>query len=118
MVASDYVPDIGDLIKVDFSMGQLGHEQSGWRPALVLSAKPYNRKTGLAVVVPVTNAIKGYPFEVDLPSGLKIGGTILSDAVRNIDWRQRKARFFEKAPAEILRSVQAKLAALLGLPKP
>ena len=79
-MVAEYVPDAGDLIKVDFRGGQVGHEQAGWRPALVLSPRGYNKKTGLAVVVPVTNAIKGYPFEVNLPAGLKIGGTILSDA--------------------------------------
>jgi mRNA interferase MazF len=65
----------------------------------------------LAVVVPVTNSIKGYPFEVDLPGGLKISGTILSDAVRSIDWGERHARYFDKAPAEL------RIAALLGLTK-
>jgi mRNA interferase MazF len=66
----------------------------------------------------VTSAIKGYPFEVDLPPGLKITGTILSDAVRSIDWQQRHARYCDKAPGEVLKAVRAKLAALLGLPKP
>jgi len=117
-MVAEYVPDAGDLIKVDSRGGQVGHEQAGWRPALVLSPRGYNKKTGLAVVVPVTNAIKGYPFEVNLPPGLKIGGTILSDAVRSIDWRERPAKYFEKAPAEVLRNVQARLAALLGLSKP
>jgi len=123
MVAAEYVPDTGDLIKVNFSgprsgAEQGGHEQADWRPAVVLSPKGYNRRSGLAIVVPVTSAIKGYPFEVDLPPGLKITGTILSDAVRSIDWQQRHVRYFDKAPGEVLRSVRAKLAVLLGLPKP
>jgi len=118
MVAAEYVPDTGDLIKVDFTPQQTGHEQAGWRPAVVLSPKPYNKRSGLAIVVPVTNSIKGYPFEVDLPPGLKITGTILSDAVRSIDWQQRRARYFDKAPAKVINAVCAKLAALLGLPKP
>src|SRR5258708_40258553 len=117
-MVAEYVPDAGDLIKVDFTSGQPGNEQAGWRPALVLPPRAYNKKSGLAAVVPVTNEIKGYPFEVDLPAGLKITGTILSDAVRSIDWRARHIRYFDKAPPEVLRSVQAKLAALLGLSKP
>lgn len=117
-MVAEYVPDAGDLIKVDFRAGQIGHEQAGWRPALVLSPRGYNKKTGLAVVVPVTSAIKGYPFEVNLPAGLKISGTILSDAVRSIDWRERRVRYFEKSSAEILQNVQVRLAALLGLSKP
>ncbi len=118
MVAAQYVPDTGDLIKVEFSGQQVGHEQAGWRPAVVLSPKAYNNRSGLAIVVPVTNAIKGYPFEVDLPAGLKITGTVLSDAVRSIDWRHRQARYFDKAPAEVVKAVRAKLAALIGIAQP
>jgi mRNA interferase MazF len=117
-MVAEYIPDFGDLIKADFDLGQAGHEQAGWRPALVLSPKAYNKTTGLAVVVPVTNQIKGYPFEVNLPAGLKIGGTVLADAVKSIDWRKRKARLHDRAPAEVMKGVQAKLAALLGLPRP
>ena len=114
----EYVPDVGDIIKADFDDEQAGHEQAGWRPALILSPKRYNKTAGLAVVVPITNEIKGYPFEVNLPEGLKITGTVLVDAVRSIDWRERKARLHDKAPDEVVKNVQAKLAALLGLPKP
>jgi mRNA interferase MazF len=114
----EYVPDRGDLIKADFNYGQAGHEEAGWRPALVLSPKSYNRRLGLAIVVPITNQIKGYPFEVNLPQGLKIGGTILSDALKSIDWRARKARFHDTAPAETVKLVQAKIAVILGLPQP
>lgn len=118
-MVAEYVPDLGDIIKADFDIGQAGHEQAGWRPALVLSPKGYNKATGLAVVVPITNQIKGYPFEVDLPpAGLKITGTILADAVKSVDWRERRARLHDKASADVIRNVQAKLAVLLGLPRP
>jgi mRNA interferase MazF len=117
-MVSEYVPDFGDLIKANFDLGQAGHEEAGWRPALVLSPKSYNKKAGLAVVAPITNQIKGYPFEVNLPAGLKIGGAVLADAVKSIDWRVRKARLHDRAPADIMKQVQGKLAALLGLPRP
>jgi mRNA interferase MazF len=113
-----YVPERGDIIKADFGLGQAGHEQSGWRPALVLTSGIYNKASGLAVVAPITNQVKGYPFEVNLPIGHKITGIILADAVKSIDWRERKARFYDKAPAVVINNVQAKLAALLGLPRP
>jgi mRNA interferase MazF len=113
----EYAPDSGDIIKVDFNV-EAGHEQAGRRPALVLSPRAYNKKVGLAVVVPITNSVKGYTFEVDLPSGLKATGTILSDQVKSIDWRERKALYFDKVPAQTFKTVQAKLAVLLGLPKP
>ena len=116
MVRTAYVPDAGHVIKIDFDP-QAGHEQGGWRPALVLSPATYNRPTGLAVVAPITNQKKGYPFEVPLPVGSKVTGVILSDAIKNLDWRARSARYLETVPDNILRSVQQRLALLLGIEK-
>jgi mRNA interferase MazF len=117
-MVNEYAPEVADLIKANFDLDPAGHEEAEWRPALVLSPKSYNQKTGLAVVVPITNKQKGYPFEVVLPAGLKIGGVVLADAVKSIDWKARKARYHDKAPAPVMKAVQQKLAALLGLPQP
>ena len=114
MVAAAYVPDAGDIIKIDLDP-RTGHEQGGWRPALVLSPKIYNAKTGLAVVVPITNQAKGYPFEVPLPSRLKTTGVVLADAIKHIDWRARRCKYADTAPAEVMKAVQERLMALLGL---
>lgn len=114
MVRTAYVPDTGHLIKIDFDP-RTGHEQGGWRPAIVLSPASYNRPTGLAIVVPITNQEKGYPFEVRLPAGLKATGVVLSDAVKNVDWRARNARFVEAVPRALLAAVQERLRLLLGL---
>jgi mRNA interferase MazF len=113
MVAAAYVPDKGHVIKIDFDP-QAGHEQRGRRPALVLSPAEYNKPTGLAIVVPITNQTKGYPFEVVLPKGGKTTGVILADAIKNADWVARKARYVEKVPEKVLGDVQARLGALLG----
>ncbi len=109
-----YVPDAGDIIKIDLDL-RTGHEQGGWRPALVLSPRIYNAKTGLAVVVPITNREKGYPFEVPLPGQIKTTGVVLADAVKNVDWRARNAKYADTAPAEVMKAVQERLRALLGL---
>ncbi len=85
---------------------------------MVLSPKSYNGKTGLAVVVPITNQVKGYPFEVPLPEKMKVTGVVLSDAVKNIDWQVRKAKYADVAPREVMEAVQERLLALLGLLKP
>jgi len=114
MVRTAYIPDAGHLIKIDFDP-QAGREQGGWRPAMVLSPVAYNRPTGLAIVAPITNQKKGYPFEVALPESLKVSGVILSDAVKNVDWRARNARFIERAPPAVLQAVQQRLALLLGI---
>ncbi len=113
MVAASYVPDAEDIIKIDFDP-RTGHEQGGWRPALVLSPKNYNARTGLAVVVPITNQAKGYPFEVQLPAQLKITGVVLSDAIKSVDWRARNAKYADTAPPDVMKAVRERLMALLG----
>ncbi len=114
MVARKYVPDSGDLIWLDFTP-QAGREQAGRRPAVVLSPRAYNEKTSLAVVCPVTNQVKGYPFEVSLPPGMRIKGAMLSDHLKNLDWRQLKAERAGKIPASLLAQVRGRVAALLEI---
>jgi mRNA interferase MazF len=108
-----YVPDNGDLVWLTFDP-QAGHEQAGRRPALVLSPKAYNQKSGLALVCPITNQAKGYPFEVALPGGSGISGVILADHVKNLDWKARRAEKICKCPIEQVNDVLGKLAPLLG----
>lgn len=112
-MASRYVPDRGDIVWLDFSP-QAEHEQSGHRPAFVLSPKTYNRKVGLALCCPVTSQVKGYPFESVLPGGLPVGGTILSDQVKSLDWRRRRARRICTVPDQVVQDVQAKVITLIG----
>ena len=114
MVAREYVPDSGDLIWLDFTP-QAGREQAGRRPAVVLSPRAYNEKTSLAVVCPVTSQVKSYPFEVLVPPGMRIKGAILSDHLKNLDWRRRKAERAGKIPALLLADVRARIAALLEI---
>jgi len=114
VVAREYIPDSGDLIWLDFTP-QAGREQAGRGPAVVLSPRAYNEKTSLAVVCPVTSQVKGYPFEVLVPPGMRIKGAILSDHLKNLDWRQRKAERAGKIPALLLADVRARIAVLLEI---
>jgi len=107
-----YVPERGDVVWLNFDP-QAGHEQTGKRPAFVLSPATYNRKVGLALFCPITNKVKGYPFEVDVPEGLKITGTILSDQIKSLDWKARKATFIGKLAEEIIEQVLTKSVTLL-----
>ncbi len=107
-----YVPERGDLVWLEFTP-QAGSEQAGKRPALIMSPKTYNKTVGLALVCPVTSRIKGYPFEVRLPDGLEIGGVILSDQLKSLDWRARKAKLIERAPALLLQQVTSRILPLL-----
>jgi mRNA interferase MazF len=81
----------------------------------VLSPAAYNRRASLALVCPITNLAKGYPFEVALPKGLSISGVVLADHVKSADWAARRAQFAAKAPSEVVAEVTAKLRPLLGL---
>lgn len=105
------VPGRGDIWWLPLGP-TVGHEQSGRRPALILSPEPYNGATGLALMCPITSVAKGYPFEVELPSAGQIHGVILSDHVRSIDWRARRARFASEVPEAVVAEVLAKVWAL------
>ena len=93
---------------------QAGHEQAGRRPAVVLSPKNYNGKTGLAILCPITSQIKGYPFEVLIPAGLPVAGAILSDQVKSLDWRARNAELICTLPTETISEMLQKLVTLLS----
>jgi mRNA interferase MazF len=107
-----YVPDRGDAVWLTFNP-QAGHEQAGRRPAVVLSPAAYNRKVGLALFCPITNQIKGYPFEVLIPTGLKVTGAILSDQAKSLDWKARDAELIMQLPASVIDEVLKKLKTLL-----
>ncbi|MFH0765735.1 MAG: type II toxin-antitoxin system PemK/MazF family toxin [Calditrichota bacterium] len=107
-----YIPDRGDVVWVTITP-QIGHEQAGRRPALVLTPLPYNAKVGLALMCPITSQVKGYPFEVVLPEGLSIRGAIQSDQVRSLDWRARKAEFIGRLPIQMVEAVLNRLLSLM-----
>src|SRR5262245_2057538 len=117
MVSMAYVPDRGDAVWITLNP-QAGHEQAGRRPAVILSPAAYNGKVGLAILCPITNQVKGYPFEVVIPSGLAITGTILSDQVKSPDWRARNATFISRLPASTIAEVLQKLNTLVSLATP
>ena len=114
MSASNYIPQCGDIVWITLDP-QAGHEQSGRRPAAVISPGSYNDKTGLAIFCPVTSRIKGYPFEVLLPDGLPVQGAILSDQVKSLDWRIRDAELLCMLPANVITEILQKLTTLLSL---
>jgi mRNA interferase MazF len=112
-VRKTYVPQRGDVIRLDFQP-QTGHEQSGRRPALVLSPTEYNRKVGLVVVCPITGQKKDYPWEVEIPSNPDVYGVVLADQIKNLDWKQRHAEYICTAGADLLDDVIEKGFALLS----
>lgn len=111
-MSSPYCPKRGDVVWIAFTP-QAGHEQAGLRPALTISPYTYNHKTGLALFCPITSLVKGYPFEVEIPVGLKVSGAILSDHIKNFDWKARKAQFCCKLSDDVLQEVVGKLDVLI-----
>ncbi len=107
-----YVPQRGDLVWLDF-YPQSSREQAGRRPAIVISPREYNQKTGLAVFCPVTSRSKGYPFEVALAADSPVFGVVLADQVRNLDWRARRVKFIARCQISCFEEILAKVRALL-----
>ena len=105
-------PRRGDLIWLSFTP-QTEREQAGRRPALVLSPEAYNRKTGLALICPVTSKVKGYPFEVPISTSAGVQGVVLADQLRSLDWRARRAEWIEQAQPKVVERVLKLLATLL-----
>ena len=109
-----YVPDAGDVVWLQFDP-QAGHEQAGHRPALVISPASYNTKAGLMVCCPMSTKVKGHPFEVVTEIN-GVESAVLSDQVKSLDWRIRRAKKKTSVTAEVMLHVRAKMKALLQIP--
>ena len=107
-----YTPSKGDYIAVTFDP-QSGHEQKGRRPALVVSNDLFNQKTGLAIVCPITNTRRGYPFHVPIDDDPSLTGVVMVEQVKSIDFRARDVRFIARAPESVLLQVLAILDACI-----
>lgn len=82
--------------------------------AFVLSPDKYNALTRLCVLCPVTSKVKGYPFEVVIPSGGRMDGAVLADHIKSLDWSARQAEFVEHRP-DLEPEVIGKIKALLSM---
>ncbi len=111
-MVTPYIPERGHIVWLNFNP-QIGHEQKGRRPALVISHKAYNEKVGLAVFCPITSQTKGYPFEVIIDLK-RIKGAVLSDHVKNLDWKLRDIEYIERIDSDTLDSVIEKISVLIS----
>jgi mRNA interferase MazF len=110
-MVKSYVPEKGDLVWLNFTP-QSGHEQSGRRPAVVISPSEYNGKTGLGIFCPLSSKEKGYPFEVKIKND-RISGVILSDHLKSLDWESRKAELISKVTENELDEILEKIKVLI-----
>lgn len=111
MASRAYVPDTGDVVWLEFDP-QAGHEQAGHRPALVMSPALYNGKTGLMLCCPLSTKVKGYPFEVPTQVDGQ-DGVVLSDQVKSLDWKVRRAKKKGAVSESVMLLVRARIKALL-----
>lgn len=111
MVGMKYVPSRGDIVWIDFDPTK-GYEQSGRRPALIISPEKYNKISGRAIFCPMTSKIKGYVFEVPF-EGKNIKGSILTDQIRTMDFGERNIVFVEKISKEVYSTVEDRMKELL-----
>ena len=94
----------GDIIWLDFDP-QIGYEQKGRRPALIISNEIFNKFSKMAIVCPITNTDKNYPFHIKLDERTNTKGVILCDQVRTLDIKARNFELIENIPDEILLEV-------------
>ena len=107
-----YLPRKGDFIALSFHP-QSGHEQSGRRPALVVSNDLFNRHTGLCMACPIINTQRDYPFHVPVPAESGVTGFIMVEQVKSLDFRSRKAKRIGRAPPEVVDEVLSILDACI-----
>jgi mRNA interferase MazF len=112
MVKLGYIPDVLDIVWLDFEPSK-GREMAKVRPAIVISPKYYNERAELILACPITSVSKGYPYEISI-SIPKVSGVIMADQIRSVSWRERKIRFITKAPPQLLEEVRAMLDTLIG----
>ena len=109
---ASYIPKKGDLIILTFDP-QSGHEQKGRRPALVVSNTLFNQHTGLAIVCPITNTKRDFPFHVAIASSKTLTGYVMVEQVKSIDFKSRKVKLIEVAADELLAEVLSILDACI-----
>jgi mRNA interferase MazF len=108
----NYLPDRGDIVWLDFNP-RTGKEQSGHRPAIIVSPQQFNALSSLAFVCPITSKVKGFSFEVVLSKELNTQGVVLIHHLKSVDWKTRKVKFIEKAPLSVIEEISAKLKPLI-----
>lgn len=112
-MSGGYIPEREDIVWLDFEPTK-GKEIGKYRPALVLSSKTYNRKTGLLICCPISTSIRGGLTEVTVKN-LDKPSVVAASLVQTLSWKNRKVRFIAKAEQDVQRSVLQRLLPLLGV---
>ena len=90
-----YIPKQGDIVFLDFNP-TIGHEQKGFRPAVVISNNIFNINTKMVMICPITSNEKEFPTHYKLEDTKKVHGAVLCEHIRSIDYEIRNLNFVEK----------------------
>lgn len=110
-------PSCGEIWLVNLNPTQ-GREQSGRRPALIVSVDPFNHGPAeLVIVVPLTTVFKNIPLHIVVLSpegGVKDTSYIKCEDVRSIS-KQRLVERWGIVAEETMCAVKDRLSILFGL---
>ncbi len=98
-MVKNYIPEQGDIVFLDFDPTK-GHEQKGFRPAIVISNEVFNKNTKMVILCPITSNEKEFPTHYLLLDSKKVKGSVLCEHIRSIDYEARNLKFVEKASNE------------------
>lgn len=107
-----YTPDRNHIIWLDFEPPK-GKEIGKYRPALVLSSRTHNQKTGLLICCPISSSIRGTLTEVAV-GNLENPSVVASNIIQTMSWKHRSARLITEAEEGVLDEVLLRIIPLIG----
>ena len=112
MARGDFIPGRKDIVWLDFEPTK-GKEIGNYRPALVLSSREYNRKTGLPICCPISTSIRGGTTEVPV-SRMEKPSVVAASLVQTLAWKERKVKKIVTARQSQFEETLSKLLPLIG----
>lgn len=111
-MVKSYIPKQGDIVFLDFNPTK-GHEQQGFRPAIIISNDIFNINTKMVIVCPITSNEKEFPTHYKLENTKKVKGSVLCEHIRSIDYEVRKLKFVEKSSTNDFENIKNLLEACI-----
>ena len=111
-MSKEYTPDRSDIILLDFEPKK-GKEIGKYRPALVLSSREYNKKTGLLICCPMSTSIRGHLTEVPIEM-LEKPSVVAASIIQTLSWQARKAKYITKITPDLFQKVLQRILPLIG----
>ena len=107
-----YIPERNDIVWLDFEPPK-GREIGKYRPALVLSGREYNRRSGLLICRPISTSIRKAPTEVPVEN-LEQPCVVAANLIHTFDWTARKVKKAADAQPGVMKEVLVRLIPLIG----